>query len=141
MSHYSTIHGFADDTRLLKSIASSDDVQLLQEDLNKVMSWSSVNNMALHKDKFELLCCVSDKNNTLTNLPLLCEQFQYTVSNSTSLTYTLQVRDLGILISSDLSWSSHIQMITDKSRKMAAWVFNVFATIKTPIMLTLYKSF
>ena len=132
-----TICWFADDTRILKSIASSVYVQLRQEDLNKVMSWSSINNMTLHMDKFKLLFCVSDKNNTLTNLPFICEQFQYTVSNLTPIP---QVRDLGILFPCGWSWSSHIQMIADKSRKMAACVFNVFATRKTPIMLTVYKS-
>ena len=52
---HSTIRFFADDTRILKHIHSSLDVDLLQQDLNSVIKWAGENNMTLHEDKFEYI--------------------------------------------------------------------------------------
>ena len=52
VKHY-TIRFFADDTRILKHIHSSLDVDLLQQDLNSVIKWAGENNMTLHEEKFE----------------------------------------------------------------------------------------
>ena len=51
-----------------------------------------------------------------------------------------QFRVLSITVSSDLSWTSHIQSSGDRARKMAAWVFSVFHTRNTGVMSTLNKS-
>ena len=39
-----------------------------------------------------------------------------------------------------MSWSPHIRAIANKARQKAAWVFSVFHTRSTEIMLTLFKS-
>ena len=105
-----------------------------------ILKKSSRNNMALHEDKFEYICHLSNKRNPLYELPFVHEQFQYTTSTGTILTPVDQLRDLGITVSSDSSWTSHIRSSCDKARKMAAWVFSVFHSRNTGVMLTLYKS-
>ena len=50
---HSIVRCFADDTRISIAVKSELDVLLLQSDLENVIKWSEVNNMALHKDKFE----------------------------------------------------------------------------------------
>ena len=50
------------------------------------------------------------------------------------------LRDLGITISEDLSWSTHISSIACKARSVAAWVLSVFNTRDAITMMTLYKS-
>ena len=137
---HSIIRCFADDTRISIAIRSEKDVSLLQSDLYNVMNWSERNNMALHRDKFEYMCHKFNKNHTLPELPFISEFYQYTVSADTSLEPVHQLRDLGILISSDLSWSPHIRAIADKARQKASWVLSVFHTRSPMIMLTLYKS-
>ncbi len=136
----SIIRCFADDTRVSLSITSEHDVSLLQNDLYSVILWSERNNMTLHKDKFEYMCHKHCKHHVLDELPFVSELFQYWVSQDISLRPVHQLRDLGILISSDLSWSPHIKAISDKARKKAAWVLSVFHTRSQEIMLTLYKS-
>ena len=136
----STIRCFADDTRVSISVKTEQDVSKLQEDLYSVISWSERNNVALHKEKFEYICHRYNKNDSLSELPFTCELFQYSVSNEKLLQPVHQLRDLGVLISSDLSWSPHIRAIADKARKKAAWVLSVFYTRTPEVMLTLHKS-
>ena len=51
-----------------------------------------------------------------------------------------QVKDLGISISSDLSWSIHINTMCARARSVAAWVLSALKTRDRITMVTLYKS-
>ena len=136
----SIIRCFADNTRVSKAIGCEEDVSTLQSDLIKVIQWSDNNNMSLHKDKFEYISYQHNRHNTLTELPFICKQFQYWVSDTTVLRPTPQLRDLGVTMTSDLSWTHYILDITSKARQKAAWVLSVFHSRSPEIMLTLYKS-
>ena len=135
----STIRCFADDTRISKAISCEHDVSILQSDLDLVIQWSMKNNMTLHEDKFEYICHSASKSNSLCQLPFVSECYQYNTSTS-SLAPVSQLRDLGVTVSPDLSWSLNIRSICDKARQKAAWVLSVFHTRSPAIMLTLYKS-
>ena len=137
---HSIVRCFADDTRISIAVRSEKDVKLLQRDLENVIQWSDRNNMALHKDKFEYMCHKFNKQHFLIELPFMNECYQYHVSNTVTLEPVYQLRDLGVLVSNDLSWSPHIRAIANKARLKASWVLSVFHTRSTTIMLTLYKS-
>ncbi|CAL8326058.1 unnamed protein product [Boreogadus saida] len=49
-------------------------------------------------------------------------------------------RDLSVLLSSDRSWSPHIEQTVQSGRKMASWVLSVFRDRSPFIMMTLYKA-
>ena len=104
---HSTIRCFADDTKISKAISCEADMAILQADLDTVTEWSSRNNMQLHKDKFEYVCHVASKTNTLRELPFVNEIYQYSTSKG-PLEPVNQLRDLGVIICPDLSWTSHI---------------------------------
>ena len=137
---HSIVRCFADDTRISIAVKSELDVQLLQADLENVMKWSETNNMALHRDKFEYMCRKFNKQYMLSEIPFVSECYQYHVSNNIILQPVHQLRDLGVLVSKDLSWSPHIKSIANKARQKASWVLSIFHTRSTDIMLTLYKS-
>ena len=137
---HSTLRCFADNTRICRSISDLNNVHELQSDLEEVTKWLARNNIALHEDKFEYICHLANKRNPLHQLPFAHEHFQYKTSTGTILTPVDQLRDLGITVSNDLSWTSHIRSSCDKARKMPAWVFSVFHTRNTGVMLTSYKS-
>ena len=46
---------FADDTRITKPVKNEDDVESLQEDLEKLYNWQDTNNMKFNGKKFEML--------------------------------------------------------------------------------------
>ena len=95
--------------------------------------------MQLHKDKFEYVCHVASKTNTLRELPFVNEIYQYSTSKG-PLEPVNQLRDLGVIICPDLSWTSHISTICNKSKQKAAWVLSVFHSRSPMVILTLYKS-
>ena len=136
----SIIRCFADDTRVSIPVFREQDVAKLQNDLYSVINWSENNNMSLHKDKFEYMCHRHNRRGILTELPFVSELYQYSISEDKSLAPVGQLRDLGVLVSNDLSWTPHIKTIANKARQKAAWVLSVFTTRSPVIMLTLYKS-
>ena len=133
----SIIRLFADYTRILKHIASTDDTRVLQSDLSSVIKWAKRNNMSLHEDKFELLIHRHNPQNVL-----LAHAFAvHCQTSDENLLYPVdKVKDFGIILSSDLSWGSHISTIATRARKVAAWVLSAFKTRNMPTMMTLYKS-
>ena len=137
---HSNVSFFADDTRVSKQIASQCDVSLLQEDLDNIIRWSKANNMKLHEDKFDLLVHRSKRNDTLHELPFMSECMTYRVSNGNELHPVQNLRDLGVTVSADLSWSLHIANAVSKARSKAFWILSVFKTRERSVMITLYKS-
>ena len=89
--------------------------------------------MTLHEDRFEYMCHRADK-------PFTSQFFRYYTTGGICLHPVDTVRNLGVHISDDLLGSNHVSIICDKARKMAAWVFSVFATRRTDVLLTFYKS-
>ena len=137
---HSSVRFFADDTRVSKHISSEADTAQLQEDLNNIIEWSTNNNMMLHEDKFDLMVHLHRPRFELYQLPFVCEQMTYTVSTGDILYPVQELKDLGVIVSSDLSWRKHINAIVSRAKAVAAWVFSVFKTRDTLTMLTLYKS-
>ena len=50
------------------------------------------------------------------------------------------VRDLGVQLSSDYSWTPHINIMVDAARRTTSWVLSVFSDRSPETMMTLYKS-
>lgn len=136
----SCLESFADDSKLLKAISCMDDTALLQQDLVNVSQWSQENSMVLHDRKFELLCHLSDKDNSLHQLPFTSELYNYTTSNGVTISPSPAVKDLGVIISSDLSRQRHISTMVGNATKMSAWALSLFQDRSKVTMLTLYKS-
>ena len=135
----SVIRCFADDTRIMKAISQTPDMSLLQHDLDGVTQWSIRNNMSLHEDKFEFLSHAVNRSNALHHLPFTSDVYQYSTSKGI-LTPVQQLRDLGVTVSSNLSWTAQIKAMADKERQEGAWVlYSVFHTCFSTILLTLYK--
>ena len=129
--NHSQATSFADDTRIRKQITTIGDTEQLQEDLSAVLSWSQENNMALNEEKFELLR-YGNNQQIIAETRYQCNQ-QVIKSKE-------HVKDLGVHMSSDASFSHHITMITETARRMCGWVLRTFRTREEKCMLTLWKT-
>ena len=138
--HHSLISHFADDTRILKAISTSEDVSLLQQDLNETISWSNRNHMILHEDKFELMCHTTSKCNLSQQLPFSNQYFEYTTPNGVNIQHSDIIKDLGIRITPNLSWSPQINTLADSARRLISWVLSVFQDRSEETMMCLYRS-
>ncbi|KAL5254786.1 hypothetical protein ACHWQZ_G014282 [Mnemiopsis leidyi] len=116
------------------------DCKLLQEDLDSVVRWSRSNNMQLHEQKSELVVHKHKPGDLLQELPFSPLTMSYTSSAGEALYPSESIRDLGLIISHDLSWSRHICESVTKARSVVSWVLSVFKTRNKDVMLTLYKS-
>ena len=103
---------YADDSTLYRQINSHDDELKLQEDLNNIMYWSSVNGMKLNAAK----CSFMDV--TLSNFR---RYGRYSINNL-PLAHTDHVKLLGLNISYNLSWNFHTESVRSKSAKLIAFV-------------------
>jgi hypothetical protein len=136
----SIIRFFADDTRILKHIFCEEDVIALQQDLDAVIKWAKCNNMALHEDKFELLVHKYCPHNVIYELPFSCQLLTYQISNGDLLSPASYTKDLGVTVTSDLSWSRHVGIISSRATAAASWVLSAFKARDRNTMLTLFKS-
>ena len=135
---------FADDTKLTGSIGGEMGGEhchtLLQEDLWNVIQWSLKNNMELNQEKFEVMIYNLSTTLLQRNLPFTVMMQQYQVTSGATINPSNVVRDLGVLLSDDCSWTPHINNMVKDARKMASWVFSVFRDRSQFLMLTLYKA-
>ena len=122
---------FADDSRISAISDSRESCETFQNELNNVIyPWAQLNKAAFNGDKFEH---IHFGNNS--------RQFaNFLDPNGNIITTKSQVKDLGITISDDLLWSSHIDKTIAKCRKQIAWILRVFSKRDINTMRTLWIS-
>ena len=99
---------FADDSKCFRVILGSDDDVKLQDDLNKLFQWSCIWGMDFNAKKCKVLRVarirsIDDRDYYLGGIKLDRVDVE---------------KDLGILVSNNLSWNNHIDVISSKAQKM-----------------------
>ena len=102
---------FADNTKCIKPIHDVNDIVLLQEDIHHAMQWSSSCDMAFNVSKFIHMNYWSNSLNS-----------SYCI-NSHNIMLANQCKDLGIIFTSNLNWSSHIEMII-------SWAYKILGLLR-----------
>ena len=106
----SKVRLFADDTALYLTIEGENDSAALQHDLDKLSVWERDWDMEFNPSKCQVIQMTGSRNPT-----------NYSLHGQVLETVTC-ARYLGIDISSDLSWNSHIDRITGKATKILNFV-------------------
>ena len=97
---------FADDTKCLLAIRSTDDIGKLQGDANSTVMWSHSSYLLFNEAKFVHV-------HFWAKPPFDLDTTTYTV-NGRPIKQLLQHKDLGIIFSSNLNWTDHYKTITTK---------------------------
>ena len=115
----SRISLFADDTRIFKKVDTENDVEDLQSDLDELYRWQESNNMEFNSKKFEILRY--GKNQILKDSTFyLTPQFEEIIEEKESL------RDLGVIMTNDCSFSNHVDLVCSKVRQNSGWICRTF---------------
>ena len=130
----SFLSSFADDTRIGQAVDCENDAYTLQQDLQSVYEWCEDNNMAFNSDKFEYMSYVCHKRNEEFHTPI------YYDNNGKQIEKSKNVKDLGVYMSDDATFSFHINSVASKAKHMCAWILRTFITRDLTPMITLYKS-
>ena len=124
---------YVDDTKLIKKITSSQDVEELQAALDSLYFWQAENNMTWNSGKFQALRLGS--NNTLKEETLL-----FTDSMAQVIEPTEEVKDLGVLFASDATFKNQRRSAVRKTSNKTSWVLRTFRTRAPGPMRTLWRS-
>ena len=123
---------FADDILLHKVVSTEADISNLQRDLCQLNTWVKANLLTLNPSKCKSMI-ISRKRNPIKLAPLTLD--------GTPLEQVTAFKYLGILLSSDLSWSSHISTTCSKAKRLLGLLYRRFYnSANVPAMLQLYTA-
>ena len=124
---------FADDLKIFKAISSEEDMTVLQSNIDKVVDWSKRNSLPINDSKCELMIFCSRKSRY--------EDVHYFVGD-TRLSPKKEVKDLGVIFDSHLSFNNNICSIVTDANRMLGFVIRscrLFRHLNT--MILLYNAF
>ena len=108
ISNGSKIVLYADDILLYRPITSPEDMQYLQQDIEKLQAYATTNYMKFNESKCVLVSRKKQHIHPVLSIYL----------NGTPLENIPTFKYLGLIISSDLSWCSHISNICSKAKRI-----------------------
>ena len=131
MSAGSNVSSYVDDTRVTRSIVNQSDCTTLQDDLDAIYRWALDVNMVFNGDKFEMLRFWPNKEKPAT---------PYIDPEGNIIEEKEHLRDLGVELSSDLTFSRHIENIVSDASRLVGWIMRTFRRRSKGVMITLWKS-
>ncbi len=118
---------FADDTKLFDTDPNS-----LQLSLNNTVSWLKAHQLNIAPNKCNSICLHKPRSQ--------CVPPSFTINDKT-INYTSLIKDLGIFISEDLTWESHINRIVKKASLKTYQILKCFKTKNIWILRKLFVTY
>ena len=103
---------YADDAKIYRIVRTQDDCISLQTDINNVYKWCNTWKLKLNVGKCNVIT-FSNKKKLIT--------YNYSIADS-PLVRVHSIKDLGILLSSQMSFSTHIDSIVRKAFRMMGFI-------------------
>ena len=127
---YSEIRLFADDAVLYKTIKSSADSLLLQQDLNNLLRWESLWQMSFHPDKCKIMNVTRKHTPTRTDYDIRGQKLEIVPS----------APYLGVTIDNKLTWTEHIDKMCKKANRTLGFLKRNLKTKNKDIKKGAYSS-
>ena len=105
---------YADDTKIWREISIEEDHDILQRDINYLMAWARTNKMNFHPDKCKVLPILKRWSPFDGILPFA--RYIYSMGQNL-LEYTDSEKDLGIIMTSNLNFNSHVDSLYGKANQ------------------------
>ena len=109
---------YADDVKLFRKITSPADARLLQDDLDRLTAWSFRWGLTLNPSKCKSLTMTLRREPVRTN---------YSIGTS-ALELVEEIRDLGVIIDSKLTFSSHVDSVVKRANRCLGLLIRSFQT-------------
>ncbi|KAL1448018.1 hypothetical protein WDU94_005661, partial [Cyamophila willieti] len=122
----SFVCGVADDFKIGRHVDSTDESQLLQNDINAIVTWCTNNSMKVNIDKIVVMS-YTRKHNTV---------FYNYVTNGTPITRKFIHLDLGVFFDSKLNFDHQIESLRSKTKRTSAVVIWITKNLKFPLSHT-----
>ena len=132
LSNATRVSSFADDTRLQRGIHGEGDCEALQQDLDRVYNWADTIGMVFNPSKFELLRFWLDRDKA--------PDIIYMAPDGGPIEEKDCLRDLGVRISTDLTFNLQIDKVVEAGSRMAGWALRTFRSRGRLLMLTVLRS-
>ena len=113
-----TINLFADDMLLFRIINDAHDMELVQQGIDNVSDWVEDNNLCLNSTKCKFMIISKLRNRGVQNPTLIL--------HNNPLEQVTEYKYLGVIITSTLSWSTHISSISTKARRLVGMLYRHF---------------
>ena len=123
---------YADDTTLCCSLTNTPQNDTLNKELHKINTWLTCNKLSLNIDKTKLMI-FHTKQGIITSPDLSI--------NNTPIEKVKSFHFLGLIISNDLKWHTHIGNVSRKISRSIGVINALKHAFPTHILNTLYSSF
>ena len=126
------VYMFADDTKVFAKVSTDEERQSLQDDLDKLMQWSSTWQLEFNISKCKVMHLGNENHN-----------FSYNMGSSPPLTQlesTLVEKDLGVYMDNELSFDHHINECVKQANKTLGLIRRTYQHLDCDTLRTLYTA-
>ena len=124
---------FADDTKLYGKSNTSQEQDLIQQDLNTLQEWSEKWLLAFHPDKCHTIKIGKTKSYAKYHM-------KHKEGEVVELKEATSEKDLGVVVDNDLNFKQHIATAVSKGNKVLGLIRRSFKTGEKETFVNLYKS-
>ena len=132
LSSITTTSSFDDDTRVQRGIHSHDDCSTLQADFGVIYNKAKNVNMHFNGDKFEWLRIRPNQS--------ISQDHDYLGPDGEIIEVKDNLKDLGVYLSSDLSFKLQVEKVVTSASKLAGWGLRTFRRRSLVTMRMIWKS-
>ena len=114
---------YADDLLLYREINCPEDYLKLQQDVNRIDNWVDVNKLTRNSKKCKYMIVSRLRGRSVPSCTLNL--------NGQTLDRVHQYKYLGVVLTDDLTWSTHISEISIKARKIIGLIYRQFYSMSS----------